>query len=223
MNFSSVLLNFSSSAFFALGASIILITCIVIIVIPIMHRMRKLDEIVMTKLALLPTSHTYGTLLNQLVDHSTAHEAILDQYTKIAELLSKLHNELDVLNNSNFVDEFAKECDIKIHTFVETISDLDQRIADFAIYIQDSDEQSGVQLENLVTARIETTEFIIKFVEQLTISGVVSDISVAPLQEIKQNLQKGLDSVRKSDSYYKVYTSNRKSGRINRFTDIDKY
>jgi len=222
MEMPSFLLNISSSAYFALGASMVLITCIIIVVIPIMHRMRKLDEIVMEKLALLPTSRTYGTLLNQLVDHSIAHEAILDQYSQITELLSKLQNELEKLSNTDVVEEFAKACDVKIHTFVETIAELDQRIADFAIHIQDNDQQSGVQLENLVAARIDTTDFIIKFVEQLTVNGVITDVSIVPLQEIKQNLQKGLDSVRKSGNYT-VFQSNRKSGRINRFTDVDKY
>ncbi len=187
-----------------------------------MHRMQKLDKIVMQKLNLLPIASTYQTLIEQLTEQASLSSAISSKFSSIDESIEKLHVAIDKLGDVQLVGGFSSDCDVKINEFTSIISEIDSKMADFANYIHENGKQSGVNIENLVAARIDTTEFLINLIGKLQDHKVIEDVDIRPLQDIKNNLQTGLDSVRQTGNYT-VYQSNSKSGQINRFTSGQKY
>lgn len=215
------LLNIASSAYFAIGASVVIIVCIVLIIIPIMNRIKNLDEIVKNKLNLLPTSSTYGKIIDQIIEERKIEESSLKELYKIKDDIDILKNELSSLNKDDFETKMGSICELRSQKFITELADLEKSLSKFSRYIRDNEARSEIQLNNLVAARIDTTDVLIELLHDMKDSKVISDkIDIRKLYDVKRNLQQGFDSIQRS-TRFKVLESNAKSGNFNRFIDED--
>lgn len=215
------LLNIASSAYFAIGASVVIIVCIVLIIIPIMNRIKNLDEIVKNKLNLLPTSSTYGKIIDQIIEERKIEESSLKELYKIKDDIDILKNELSSLNKDDFETKMGSICELRSQKFITELADLEKSLSKFSRYIRDNEARSEIQLNNLVAARIDTTDVLIELLHDMKDSKVISDkIDIRKLYDVKRNLQQGFDSIQRS-TRFKVLESNDKSGNFNRFIDED--
>lgn len=215
------LLNIASSAYFAIGASVVIIVCIVLIIIPIMNRIKNLDEIVKNKLNLLPTSSTYGKIIDQIIEERKIEESSLKELYKIKDDIDMLKNELSSLNKDDFETKMGSICELRSQKFITELADLEKSLSKFSRYIRDNEARSEIQLNNLVAARIDTTDVLIELLHDMKDSKVISDkIDIRKLYDVKRNLQQGFDSIQRS-TRFKVLESNAKSGNFNRFIDED--
>lgn len=215
------LLNIASSAYFAIGASVVIIVCIVLIIIPIMNRIKNLDEIVKNKLNLLPTSSTYGKIIDQIIEERKIEESSLKELYKIKDDIDILKNELSSLNKDDFETKMGSICELRSQKFILELADLEKSLSKFSRYIRDNEARSEIQLNNLVAARIDTTDVLIELLHDMKDSKVISDkIDIRKLYDVKRNLQQGFDSIQRS-TRFKVLESNDKSGNFNRFIDED--
>lgn len=214
------ILNIAASAYFAMGASIVIIVCIVLIIVPIMNRIKKLDDIVRLKLSLLPTSKVYSDILKQIVDGRKGEEEALKEFQKIKSDIDLLHQELKSLNENDFAERMGSICDVKTQKFLDELDELEKSLSNFSRYIRDNEKRSEIQLNNLVAARIDTTDILIDLVREMKDSKLITTIDIQKLYDVKRNLQRGYDSVQRT-SQFKVLNSNNKSGNFDRFIDED--
>jgi len=216
------LLNISTSTYFVFGASLVLTIFIVLIVLPLINRMKKMDDVLYEKMNLVPNKEDYKILLEEVRDHHDAQANFNNEYSEIKDLINELNTELEKINVKDFSNILLDTCDSKIGGLMDDVSVLDERITDFANYMHENEKQTSVQIKNLVAARIDAVIFLIKFIEKLKESNVIEYIDTDPLENIQRKLQKGLDSI-SGGGNYTVFNSNSKSGRVNRFTNDFKY
>jgi len=223
---SSFLLNLSTSAYFVFGASLVIVVCMFLIIVPLMSRIKKLDHIVGEKLSLLPNAKTFEHVLSDLVDQHTINELLVSEYTLTKTQVNSLLEEIKTLNDTHFsetlAEQFAVMCEEKTKNFLEEIEELKTGIIKFADVIRDTEKLSNLHLTNLVNARIDTTTVLINLIEQLYEKSLIEEVDVRNLKNIKMNLENGLEQVQRSSSY-SVLDTNRRSGVIERLFSKDRY
>jgi len=223
---SEFLLNLSTSAYFVFGASLVIVVCMFLIIVPLMSRIKKLDYIIGEKLSLLPNAKTFENILSDLVDQHTINELLVSEYTLTKTQVNSLLEEIKILNDSRFsetlAERFAEMCEEKTKNFLQEIEELKTGIIRFADVVRDTEKLSNLHLTNLVNARIDTTTVLINLIEQLHEKSLIDEVDVKNLKTIKMNLENGLEQVQRSSSY-SVLDTNRRSGVIDRLFSKDRY
>lgn len=207
------LLNLGTSAYFALGAVSIMIVIWVLIITPLMNQITSLNNVVMEKLSLLPTTQVYGQLFEVITDQNVNNDALLKEYEIIKQTVSKL---TDAVNDIN---HFQSECDDKMQQFVDSLAHLTILIKEYTTYFEFNDDRTSTQINSLVRARIDTTTFLIELMETLQQSKAIpAEFKSSSLYEIREDLRIGFESIKNKN--YKSNPFNPRSGSIDKLTDF---
>ena len=205
-------MNLSSSAYFAMGAVTVTIVVIVLLVAPLVNQMKQLDKVVMDKLSLLPTTDTYSTLFSIITDQNQLNDGLLVEYETIKNHVKNLTTTIGGLN------DFQDTCDTKMTTFLTNIKQLEDSLKQYENILEFNGERSSKQINSLVTARIETTTFLIELVDMLKQDNKIpSGFNGARLYTIREELRIGAESIKNMN--YKGSQYNQKSGTIDKLTN----
>jgi len=221
-----LLFSLSSSTFFSIGAGIIVIACMFLVVIPLMKRVSKLDEVVMEKLNGLPNSKQFEKYI-EIVEKSNRENTIFAQtYSKLNTDIDELLEEVQRLNKEKFVKSVAGEfdvvCDMKMKSFIKEIDNLKKGITNYFLLIERTEDMTYTYLESLTEARIDTTQFLMTLASNLAKkdSNIIDERDIQELARIKEKLENAVKKVNElHKSNYFIDSTNKRSGEISRLHD----
>jgi len=209
-----ILMNLSTSAYFALGAVLVTAIVFVLIITPLMNHVKQLDDVVMEKLSLLPTTDTYSTLFSIITDQNVFNEGLLKEYELIKDAVVRLNA---IIAGMNGDQELLQE---NINLFVEQMRNLEMSLEDYAAHLEFNDDKSSRQINSLVKARIDTTTFLIKLIESLKASQHIDpNFNGDTLYEIREELRVGVETIKNMN--YRSLKSNPRSGSVDKLTDFE--
>ncbi len=206
------LINLSTSAYFSLGLVSVTIVIYIFIIIPFVNHMKQLDNVVMEKLSLLPTTETYSTLFAVITDQNVFNDGLVKEYEETKDIIKSL---IDVVAQVN-ADQKSVRTNIDI--FLEKMQHLEMSLEDYSAHLEFNEDKNTKQINSLVQARIDTTTFLIELFESLKVSkSISSDFSDKTLYKIREELRIGVETIK-----HMSYTSsniNPRSGSVNKVTD----
>jgi len=208
------IINLSTSAYFALGAVSITVIVVILIITPLMNHVKQLDEVVMKKLSLLPTTDTYSTLFELITDQNVLNEGLLKEYGEIRNSVIKLNEIISGLNGDQEI--LQHNMDI----FIEQMNNLEISLEDYTAHLEFNDDKASRQINSLVKARIDMTTFLIKLIESLKASKHIEpDFSGETLYAIREELRVGVETIKNMN--YRSHQTNPRSGSVDKLTDFE--
>lgn len=208
------ILNWSSSAYFAMGAVSVTIVILVLLVAPLVNQMKQLDKIVMEKLSMSPTSDTYTELFSVITDQNQLNDSLLQEYEEIKFSVDTLTETLIGIN------KIQGNCEENMEIFTSNMKKLESTLDDYVTQSEFNSDKSSKQINSLVKARIDTTTFLINMIESLKETNNISvNFDASKLYEIRENLKVGAETIKNMN--YRTPIHNQKSGAVDKLTDSE--
>jgi len=206
--------NISTSAYFALGVVSVTIVIYILVIAPLMNHVKQLDDVIMDKLSLLPTTDTYATLFSIITDQNVFNEGLLKEYEEIRDAVLKLNEIISGINGDQ--DKLRENMGI----FIEQMNNLEMTLEDYASHLEFSTEKTSKQMNSLVNAKIDTTTFLIKLIDSLkTTKHIDQAFNGEGLYELRENLKVGVEIIKNMN--YKSKQPNPRSGSVDKLTDSE--